>query len=250
MKFAGKRALVTGGGVGTGRAIALGLARAGADVAINYSRSAAEAEEAVEEIRGLGRNAVAIQGDVADDGAVRAVVAQSVEALGGIELLVNNAGTTVHVPHDDMEALEDGMWERVLGVNLMGTFYTIRAARPHLEKNGGSILNISSIAGTHATGSSIPYCASKAAINNMTVALARVLGPKGVRINSVAPGFIDTRWWQEREEYELVKGFLSEKAALKRVASAEEVAEISLSILGSEAMTGQIVVTDCGLNAG
>lgn len=250
MDFTGKAALVTGGGVGTGRAIALGLARNGADVAINYSRSAAEAEATAAEIRELGRNAVALQCDVSVDASVRALVAEAVEALGGLDLLVNNAGTTVHVPHDDLEALDDSMWDNVLDVNLMGTFYAIRAARPHLEKNRGSILNISSVAGTHATGSSIPYCASKAAINNMTVALARVLGPKGVRINSVAPGFIDTRWWQERDEYELVKGFVTEKSVLKRVATAEEIAEISLAILGSEVMTGQIVVTDAGLNAG
>ncbi|MFP6664328.1 MAG: SDR family oxidoreductase [Deltaproteobacteria bacterium] len=243
-----KAALVTGGGVGTGKAIALSLAKAGANVAINYSRSGAEAEETAGEIRAMGRRSVAIQADVADDAAVRRMVDSVVAELGGLDVLVNNAGTTVHVPHDDLEALEDDMWRRVLDVNLMGTFYAIRAARPHLEKTGGAILNVSSVAGVHATGSSIPYCASKAAINNLTLSMARVLGPKGVRVNAVAPGFIDTRWWQERPEYEFVKEFVTEKALLSRVATAQDVADMSLSIIQSDIMTGQIILMDAGLS--
>jgi 3-oxoacyl-[acyl-carrier protein] reductase len=248
MDLNGKAALVTGGGVGTGKAIALSLAREGADIAINYSRSRTEAEETAEEIRKLGRRSVAIQADVADDASVRKMVDTVASEFGSLEILVNNAGTTVHVPHDDLEALEDEMWNRVLDVNLMGTFYAIRAARPHLEKAGGAILNVSSIAGVHATGSSIPYCASKAAINNLTLALARVLGPKGVRVNAVAPGFIDTRWWKERPEYEFVKKFVTEKALLSRVATPQDVADMSLSIIKSDIVTGQIVLMDAGLS--
>jgi 3-oxoacyl-[acyl-carrier protein] reductase len=248
MDLSGKTALVTGGGVGTGKAIALSLAKEGADVAINYSRSVDEAEETAGEIRELGRRSVAIQADVSDDASVRKMVDTVVGEFGDLHVLVNNAGTTVHVPHDDLEALEDEIWRRVLDVNLMGTFYAIRAARAHLEKSGGAILNVSSVAGVHATGSSIPYCASKAAINNLTLAMARVLGPKGVRVNAVAPGFIDTRWWQERPEYEFVKEFVTEKAILSRVATPQDVADMSLSIIKSDITTGQIVLMDAGLS--
>ncbi|GIW41505.1 MAG: 3-ketoacyl-ACP reductase [Candidatus Binatia bacterium] len=246
MDFRGKVALVTGAAVGTGRAIACSLAREGCHVAVNYSRSQKEAEETAEEARKLGVRALAVQADVANEAAVRKMVEDVVAEFGHLEILVNNAGVTVFVPHHDLEALRDEDWDRIFGVNLKGAFYATRACVPHLKKAGGAILNVSSVAGVYATGSSLPYCASKAALNNMTVALARALAPE-IRVNAVAPGFIDTRWWKEREGYEVVKKFAAERAPLRRVCQPEDVAHVALELLRSDVVTGQVVVVDAGL---
>ena len=120
---------------------------------------------------------MAVKGDVGDDASVRSMVQQVADALGGLNVLVNNAGATSFIPHDDLEAVQDDDWDKILDVNLKGPFYVIRAARPHLERDGGVVVNISSVAGVYGVGSSVPYLASKAGLNTMTIALARALGP-------------------------------------------------------------------------
>src|SRR5256886_6292750 len=147
MELAGRVAIVTGGGTGIGRATSIRLARAGAKaVLINYSRSDADAESTSEELRGLGTDAVAHRTDVADESMVKAMVASTVERWGRLDVLVNNAGTTHFIPHPDLDALTDEVWNEILGVNLKGTFFCCRAAASELKKEGGAIVHVATFA--------------------------------------------------------------------------------------------------------
>jgi len=250
MELEGKTALITGGGTGVGRATALELARRGCAVAVNYSRSQAEAEQTAKEVHALGASAIVLQADVGDDAAVRRMFEQLEVEFGRLDVLVNNAGTTSFIPHGDLEKVQDDDWDRIFAVNVKGAFHCARAARPLLEASGnGAIVNVSSVAGVGAVGSSIPYCASKAALNNMTVALARVLAPK-IRVNAVAPGAIQSRWlqggWGDR--YEQVMESVARSVPLQKTATPEDVAAAILSfIAGSDLVTGQILVCDGGM---
>ncbi|TMB75861.1 MAG: SDR family oxidoreductase, partial [Chloroflexi bacterium] len=162
MDLAGRVAIVTGGGTGIGRATCMRLAKAGAKaVVINYSRSADDAESTAEEVRRLGSSAVPHQANIADEGMVKAMVASTVERYARLDVLVNNAGTTHFIPHPDLEALTDEVWNDILSVNLKGTFFCCRAAAPELKKANGAIVNIASIAAHRASGSSIAYAVSK-----------------------------------------------------------------------------------------
>jgi NAD(P)-dependent dehydrogenase (short-subunit alcohol dehydrogenase family) len=250
MDVQGKAAVVTGGGTGVGRATALALARRGCSVAVNYSRSADEAERTAAEARALGVRAVAIGADVADADAARRLVERAVAELGALHVLVNNAGTTRFIPHRALDLVTDEAWDRILAVNLKGAFYCARAVHGALEAaGGGEIVNVSSIAGIVGVGSSIPYCASKAALNNLTITLARALAPK-IRVNAVAPGFITGRWLQGGlgEAYEPVKAALEARAPLRRVCEPEDVAAAILGLItGSDLVTAQILTIDGGM---
>jgi 3-oxoacyl-[acyl-carrier protein] reductase len=246
MELKDRVAIVTGAGVGTGRAIALDLARHGCHVVINYSSSRDEAEKTTLEARELGVKALCVKADVGRDEEVRSMVATALEQLDRLDVLVNNAGATSFIPHGDLEAVKESDWERILGVNLKGAFYCVRAAAPSLREANGAVVNVSSVAGVAAIGSSIPYCASKAALNNMTVALARALAPE-IRVNAVAPGFIDTRWWQDREGYDAIKELAAARSPLKRVCQAEDVSAVVLGLLAADLVTGQVVVVDGGM---
>src|SRR5215471_3556237 len=191
MELQGKAAIVTGSSTGVGRATALKLARKGCAVLINYSRSKDAAFEVCDQVKALGVQAIAVKADVADDAECGSMVQSALDAFGRLDVLVNNAGTTRFINHNDLDAVKLEDWELVMGVNLRGAFQVTRTAREALQAHGqGCVVNVSSIAGLRAIGSSIPYCASKAAMNNLTLALARVLAPK-VRVNAVAPAFID-----------------------------------------------------------
>jgi 3-oxoacyl-[acyl-carrier protein] reductase len=247
MDLQGKAAIVTGGGVGTGRAVVLDLARRGCDVAVNYSRSKTEAEQTAHDASELGVRVVCIQADVRDDAAVRSMTEEVGAVFGRLDVLVNNAGVTRHIDHADLEGADDEAWSFIFETNVRGTFSCTRAATPRLrEDGGGAIVNLSSVAGVYAIGSSIPYCASKAAINNMTVSLARALAP-AIRVNAVAPGFIDTRWWSEREHYEAIKELAAAAAPLGAVCTPEDVSKVVVDLATSDLVTGQIVVVDGGM---
>ena len=252
-KLEGKAALVTGSGTGVGRATALALAAGNCAVAVHYQRSQDEAEAVVAQIVSAGGRAVALQADVADDAQCRRLVEQAVEALGRLDILVNSAGTTRFVPHGALERVTDDDWNRILGVNLKGPFQCIRAARPHLEAAGNAeVVNVASIAGIAATGSSIPYAASKAALINLTISLARALAPT-IRVNAVAPGFITGRWLEEGlgEQYDAVKQRVEGRTPLGRVCDPQDVADAILAIItGSDLVTGQTVVVDGGMLIG
>jgi len=249
MQLQGKAAIVTGSGTGVGRATALQLASKGCAVLINYSRSQAAAEKVCAEVKALGVDSVAVRADVANDADCRALVKAALDKFGRLDVLVNNAGTTRFIDHNDLEAVTDHDWESIFAVNLKGAFQVTRAAREALTASGqGSVVNVSSIAGLRAIGSSIPYCASKGALNNLTLSLARVLAPK-VRVNAVAPAFIAGEWLQQGlgENYERTKAFWESKAVLRKVCEPADVAAAILSLIeGSELVTGHIIPIEGG----
>jgi 3-oxoacyl-[acyl-carrier protein] reductase len=253
LELDGRAAIVTGGGTGVGRATALALAGRGCSVLVNYSRSKQGAEETAEAVRALGVGGIAVRADVADDADCRAMAEAAMAEFSRIDALVNNAGTTVFVPHDQLDRVTDEDWERVLSVNLKGPFHCARAVRAAMEKSGGGeIVNISSVAGLNGTGSSIPYCASKAALNNLTVTLARALAPR-IRVNAVAPGFITGRWLAEGlgAAYEPIKAAMEQKAPLGRVCDPEDVAEAVIGLIaGSDLVTGHVLPCEGGMLIG
>jgi 3-oxoacyl-[acyl-carrier protein] reductase len=253
MDVSGKAAIVTGGGTGVGRATCLMLARAGCSVLVNYSRSKDAAEDTAAQARELGVESIAVRADVSQDAECRAMVAEAERAFGRLDVLVNNAGTTKFIAHPNLEAVQASDWSEILGVNLIGPFQCTRAALPLLARDGGGeVVMTSSVAGLIGTGSSIPYCASKAALNNLTITLARVCGPN-VRVNGVAPGFIDGDWLQQGlgEHYQAVKSAMEARSPLGRVTTPETIAEAILSIItGSDLVTGHVLPVEGGMLIG
>ncbi|HEB90943.1 MAG TPA: SDR family oxidoreductase [Deltaproteobacteria bacterium] len=249
MDLEGKAAIVTGAGTGVGRQTALRLAEQGCSVLVNYSRSREGAEAAAADCERLGVKAIAVRADVSRDEDCRAMVAEAEKAFGRLDVLINNAGQTKFVPHENLDGLEPADWNQILSVNLVGPFLCSRAARPLLEADeGGEIVMTSSVAGLVGMGSSIAYCASKAGLNNLTVTLARALAPK-IRVNAIAPGFIDGEWLREGfgEAYEPIRKSMIERTPLKQVATPESVAAGILSILtGPDLLTGHVVPHEGG----
>jgi 3-oxoacyl-[acyl-carrier protein] reductase len=238
-----KSALVTGSATGIGRAVAVRLAGLGYAVAVNYSRSESEAHETASAVEALGVPVLLCRADVADDAAVRAMVARCGREFGGLDVLVNNAGTTHFIAHDDLEAVTDRVWDDILGVNLKGAFHCCRAAMPLLRESGGNVVNVTSVAGLQGHGSSIPYAASKAALNSLTKSLARAFAPQ-VRVNAVAPGPVATRWLKGRED--MVRQALA-TTPLGRAAEPDDIADAVVFLAtGTTLVTGQIVVVDGG----
>jgi 3-oxoacyl-[acyl-carrier protein] reductase len=245
MSSASPVALVTGAATGIGSAVALRLAKSGMAVAVNYSRSEAEARETLAGVEAAGVRGLLCKANVGDDKAVREMVARVVAELGGLDVLVNNAGTTRFIDHANLEAVTDEDWDQILGVNLKGTFHCCRAAWPALRERGGSVVNVTSVAGLGGQGSSIPYAASKAAINTMTKSLARVFAPK-VRVNSVAPGPVLTRWLLPHQQ--MIDRAVA-MTPLKRAATPDDIADAVVFLArGTSLMTGQVVVVDGGLS--
>ncbi|HUR53247.1 MAG TPA: SDR family oxidoreductase [Gemmataceae bacterium] len=243
MPIPNKVALVTGSATGVGRACAVRFAKLGYAVVVNYSKSKADAEETVKLVEACGVPVMLCHATVADDSKVRDMVARAVAEWGGIDVLVNNAGTTHFVPHTDLDALTDAIWDEIFQVNVKGAFYATRAAMPSLKERKGSVVNVTSVAGIAGQGSSVPYCASKAALNCMTLSLARAFGPD-VRVNAVAPGPILTRWLEGREAH--VEKFL-ESAPLKRAATPDDIADAVIYLAcGTTLTTGQVLVVDGG----
>lgn len=243
MELKNKVALVTGGGTGIGRAASLALAERGAAVAVNYSRSAAEARETVQLIESLGGRALAIRADVSREQEVKAMVDAVVHKWGSLDLLVNNASITRHIPMDDLESVDEQAWDALLQTNVKGMFYCARAASVYMKRQKqGAIVNLGSIAGITGTGSSLPYAVSKAAVHGLTRSLAKALAPD-IRVNCVAPGAVLTRWWEGREgQMQQLAGSL----LLGKVAQPEDIAHMICAILEQEALTGQIITVDAG----
>jgi 3-oxoacyl-[acyl-carrier protein] reductase len=243
-------AIVTGGGTGVGRATTLGLARLGYRVVINYSKSQADAEETIHEVRGRGGDGLAMHADVADDADCRRLVSVAVARFARLDVLVNCAGTTEFIAFDDLAGVTDEVWQRLYQVNVVGAFHCARAARePLLASGGGSIVNVSSVAAQLGQGSSIPYCCTKAALDNLTVSLARTFAPH-IRVNGIAPGFIAGRWTQGGlgERYEAIKKAYERTLPLGRVCQPEDIADGIISLItGSTIVTGQTLTVDAGM---
>jgi 3-oxoacyl-[acyl-carrier protein] reductase len=243
MDLKDKIAIVTGGGTGIGKACSLALAQQGVDVAVNYSQSETDAEATVEEIVDAGGRAMSVQANVARDDAVRAMVDAVVANFGGVDLLVNSAGTTRFIPLADLESVTDEIWDDILAVNVKGIFNCARAVAPHMRaRGGGAIVSITSLSGYTGDGSSLPYAVSKAAAIGLTRSLAKALAPQ-IRVCSVAPGIVKTRWVAGREHH---VDRLSSQALLQRTASPEDVAAMVLALFTQDAITGQTVVLDAG----
>lgn len=250
MDLKGKAAIVTGSSSGVGRATALLLARRGCSVAVNYSRKREAAERVGEEIKALGVKVVVVKADVSHDAECRQLVSAAEQAFGRIDVLVNNAGTTRFIDWNDLEAVKTEDWDNIFGVNVRGAFQCVRAARKALEASGhGAIVNVSSTASLRPGGSSIPYSASKGALNNLTLTLAKTLAPK-IRVNAVAPGFIAGEWLQAGlgEVYELAKQNAENKNPLKRVSQPEDIAAAIVALIeAGDLITGQILPVEGGV---
>jgi len=238
-----KTALITGGGTGIGKAIAILLAKSGVKIALNFSRSEEDALKTCQEVKDLGVRCLTYRADVSKDAEVKAMVSQVTTDFGTLDVLVNNAGMTHFVEHSDLEGMKDEYWDDIFGVNVKGMFFCCRAASSELKKSRGCIVNITSIAGLTGLGSSIAYSASKAAATSVTKSLARVLAPE-VRVNAVAPGVVQTRWVEGKEDH-ITR--LAAGTPLGRIASPEDIAEVVFSMIAHAGfVTGQTVVVDGG----
>ncbi|MCU6711938.1 SDR family NAD(P)-dependent oxidoreductase [Paenibacillus sp. J5C_2022] len=243
MMVSNKVVLVTGGGTGIGKATSLLLAKRGATVVVNYSRSQSDAEETVQRINSEGGHAVAVKGDVSRDEEIQGIVETIVQQFGTVDLLVNNASITSHIPMDNLEAVTSGVWNELFDVNVKGMFNCARAVAPYMKKNKqGAIVNLGSIAGLTGVGSSLPYAVSKAAVHGLTKSLARALAPY-IRVNCIVPGAVETRWWAGREEQ---MQRLAPNLPLQRISTPEDIASMICATLEQEAMTGQIITVDSG----
>jgi 3-oxoacyl-[acyl-carrier protein] reductase len=239
-------AVVTGGAGSIGTVICGALAREGMRVVVGYNRSAEKAKALAARLPGGGHAALAAP--MTDSGALAALAAEITGRYGFCDVLVNCAGVTRFVPHGDLDGLDDGLIESILSTNVRGPFATVRALRPLLEKSkqpgGAVIVNISSIAALTAMGSNVMYCASKAAVDNMTKSLARALAPR-IRVVSVAPGVVDNDFIRSMDQR-----WLKEQVArtpLKRLAASDEVASaVVAAIKHFTFTTGAIISVDGG----
>ncbi|MEA2823783.1 MAG: hypothetical protein QOF03_265 [Alphaproteobacteria bacterium] len=247
-----KRALVTGGATGIGRAAVLHLARAGFDVALNYRSSADAARIVAAEAEAAGAKVLLLAGDVADDAQVRVMLKQVETAFGGLEALINNAGTTIPTPPKEFDAVRVEDWDRVFAVNVRGLFLVTRAAVPLLKRGENpSVVNTASIVGLRPGPQPLPYAASKAAIVSLTKQLAGALAPE-IRVNAVAPGWMEGEWMERMlgDNYERLMERRAKATPLGRCVTADDVAETMLSlILSNRFVTGEIIVIDGGFSS-
>ncbi|HUJ21648.1 MAG TPA: SDR family oxidoreductase [Bryobacteraceae bacterium] len=249
MKLADAVCIVTGSATGIGAACAERLASIGARVAINYTRSRQEAHEVSRACEAKGVETIVVQADVSSDADCRKLAGAVLEKWGRIDALINNAGTTKFVQHNDLEALDAADFHRIFDVNVVGAFQMARAVVPAMQKQGkGAIVNVSSIAGLTGLGSSIAYAASKGALNIMTLSLARALAP-AIRVNAVCPGFVETRWLKQGlgSSYESLKQNYAANTPLKSTVLPEDVADAAVWLLeGAEKVTGELIIVDSG----
>jgi 3-oxoacyl-[acyl-carrier protein] reductase len=245
MELKGKVALITGGGTGLGREIALQLAAEGMAVGINYSKSRQEAEATAADLEKLGVKAQLFQANVGNTAEIRAMLEQVDRDFGRLDLLINNAGTTRFIPFQDLEAVDEAAWDEIFAVNTRAAFFAAKAAIPLMRRNGGGqIINTSSIAGLGTAGSSLPYAVSKAALIHLTRCLAVALAPD-IMVNTVAPGFLMTRWgalWQPDKAH-----LNAERALLGRYTDLVDTAATYIMLAKNNSVTGQVFTVDAGL---
>jgi 3-oxoacyl-[acyl-carrier protein] reductase len=250
MKESRPVAVVTGSSRGVGAATVRLLAKSGYNVVVNYSKSEKEAREVQAGCESLGAETLLCKADVSEDKDCRRIAREAMAKWGRIDVLVNNAGTTKFNAHDNLEGLSKEDFLRIYSINLVGPYQMIRAVAPHMKSVGkGAVVNIASIAGVRGIGSSVAYCASKAALINMTIALARVLGPE-IRINAICPGFIQGEWLKAgmgQERYKNTKNFLETKLPLRMTATPEMIAAtVRYFIEDAVIVTGETLLLDGG----
>ena len=239
-------ALITGGGTGLGREVALQLAAEGMRIAVGYSRSKDEAEETVRLLAEMGADARALQADLREVSQAEALIDAVERTFGRLDLLIHNAGTTRFIPFPDLESVTEQAWDELFAVNTRSAFFLARAAAPLMRRNGGGqIITTSSVAGLSPAGSSLPYSVSKAALIHLTKCLAVALAPD-IRVNSVAPGLLITRWVAGFSEERLKA--MSEAALLKKPTDVADTAAAFVMLAKNGSMTGQVIVVDAGIS--
>jgi 3-oxoacyl-[acyl-carrier protein] reductase len=245
-------ALVTGASTGIGRSAAVALAKNGYDVIVNFSRSEDAAKITTRDAEAAGARTMLYRCDVSDDNCVRAMIAAAEKEFERLDVLINNAGTTVDVEPRNLEGMKVEDWNRVFNVNVLGLFLVTRAAVPLLKKSpNGCIVNTCSIAGLRPSAQPLPYAASKAAVANLTKTLANALGPQ-IRVNAVAPGWIEGEWMKRTlaENYEGLMARRAKYTPLKRCCTEDDVADSMLSlILHNRFVTGEIIIVDGGFSS-
>ncbi len=233
-------AIVTGSSSGIGKATALSLAAAGVRVVVNSASSVSEGRQVAE---ALPTESLYVQADISDPDQCQSLVASAIDRFGRLDILVNNAGWTTVVRHSDLDGLTDEILRRTFEVNLFGTWWMTKAAMPHLKESpDGNVVMVTSVAGIRPMGSSLAYSMAKAALNHLTVLLAKSSGP--VRVNAVAPGLVATPWtedWQEMHRN------VAATAPLKRSATPQDCAKAVMSLVTNTYVTGAIMVVDGGL---
>jgi NAD(P)-dependent dehydrogenase (short-subunit alcohol dehydrogenase family) len=235
----GKAVLITGGARRIGRAIAVELAAAGADICITYRSSKAEAEETIRLIQNAGRRAVAVECDVRSEQSVRSAVAFSLHHLGRLDVLVNNAAIFESAV---LEQLSLEQWDNIFATNTRGPFVVSREALPHLRASRGRIINMGSLGGTRAWAGHAHYCASKAALHMLTQAMAKAFAPE-IAVNCVAPGWIDLGDKPHEDDLRM-----AQKTPMRRNGSAKDIAEaVRFLATATNFVTGQILTVDGGL---
>ena len=245
-------ALVTGASTGIGRSVAIALAKNGYDVVINFSRSEDAAKTTAREAEAAGARTLLYRCDVSNDACVRAMLAATEKEFGRLDVLINNAGTTVDVEPKNLDGMTVEEWNRVFNVNVLGLFLVSRAAVPLLKKSpNGCIVNSCSIAGLRPSAQPLPYAASKAAVANLTKTLANALGPQ-IRVNAVAPGWIEGEWMKRTlaENYDGLMARRAKYTPLKRCCTEDDVADSMLSlIVHNRFVTGEIIIVDGGFSS-
>ena len=245
MSLKGKVALVTGGSRGIGRAICLELARRGANVVFSYAGNTAAAEATRKELEALGVQTRAVQGSVADPAAVKTLIDTAVKELGSLDILVNNAGIT----RDNLlMKMSEEEFDAVIDTNLKGAFNCIKhVSRQMLKQKSGRIINISSVSGVMGNAGQANYCASKAGVIGLTKSVAREIGSRGITVNAIAPGFIDTEMTAVLPDD--VKKAMGEQIPLKHFGETKDIAEAVAFLASDEAayITGQVLHVDGGM---
>jgi 3-oxoacyl-[acyl-carrier protein] reductase len=251
----GKVAIVTGSATGIGAAAAVALAQRGARILVNYRSSETEVQATAQRIRDCGNEVIVVAGEIANDAVCQGLASSALNKWGRIDIVVNNAGTTKFAAHDDLDALSAEDFADIFATNVTAPFQMIRACRPALAKaGGGTVVNVSSIAGITGLGSSVAYAASKGALNTMTLSLARALAPE-IRVNAVCPGYVATPWFSRRfgeEASTRLASSVAQNNPLRRVASADDVANaiVFLATPESGQITGETLLVDSGMHLG
>jgi len=232
--------LITGSTSGIGLATAQRFSDLGDTVVFNSAHSF----EAGEHLASVTANSHYVQADIAKPEDCDRLLHEVLDRYGRLDVLINNAGITKVIAHGDLEAASVDVWREIFDVNVFGTWQLSVSAMPSLKASHGNIVNVSSIAGVRATGSSIPYAASKAALNHLTTLLAKACGPE-VRVNAVAPGLIDTPW---TSDWDGARKFVATVAPLRRSGTADDVADVIVALATTSYVTGQVVIVDGGLS--
>ncbi len=243
--------IVTGSARGVGAATATMIAERGGRVVINHTKSAEDAERVAESCGAAGGEALVCQANVAEDADCRRMAEDAMTKWGRIDGLVNNAGTTRFCDHADLDGLDATDFQAVMAVNTIGPFQMIRAVAPHMRAGGrGAVVNVSSVAGTQAVGSSLAYIASKGGLNSMSIGLARALGPE-IKVNTICPGFIEGDWLRQgmgAKRYDAVKAHLESATPLQAVNNPSDVARTIVWLLSDAPnITGEIITIDAGM---